>query len=304
MPRKIIALVSLLVTGVLFFTADSLFSPGASVAEGSSPSTETFAGSSPPAASRPSGRTPVSAGTGGQPSGSRIFPRATKGMWEEMWGGFRRAGALCVPAFGLDSLDDSLEKKGPGAVKAADFEREYLYVQQRMQQGTMSFLAVYTDPALMKSGTPYETHRPIDFLRSVLFEHESDGIYFNPKSRVCDDHRFAYGTNWFGIAELIGYLEAAPEQGDLPYHELALRAHRNEKPFQVLFWWGLSYRQARPGDDWKKAELAKLRAYHQLDFPGSRERAVGELNWFLENHERTPEAEALLAEWRTPPVSR
>ena len=116
-------------------------------------------------------------------------------------------------------------------------------------------------------------------------------------SRVCGacQPEWAYGLNSFGVAELIGYVRSEPDDRTQPFHQLALDARGRGALFQVLYYWGMSRREGRPGDDWRAAELAKLRAYDELNFPGFRERALGEARWFLDTEGPDPEAQALVS---------
>ncbi|MBN1419340.1 MAG: hypothetical protein JXP34_11215 [Planctomycetes bacterium] len=244
----------------------------------------------------PAGTTIAAKGDDGGGSYRIIPPR--QGKWEEMWGGLRDIDDMFLPVFGLESLNDALKKKGYGNVKVSDFKPEHLFIEQTTPQGTLQFIAAFTDHRLLNDGVLFQTIRPIDLLRDALADEKIDGVYFNPRCRVCDRDWGAYGINRFGVAELIGYLEGAPDRSGRPYHELALQAEREGKPHQVLYYWGMSFREGRPGDDWRRAELAKIRAYHALDFPGAKDRAVGEVEWFIKNHGGSAEANGLLRELR------
>lgn len=222
----------------------------------------------------------------------RLIP-PKEGTFDEMWGGLKTLEEIYIPVFGLESLDEALKEKGIGNVKWSDLKQKLLFVQQDSQQGPMTFLAAYTDSKLFNDGVPYQPMAPLDFLAWAIRLEDCDGVYFNPRSRVCDKLIAAHGINTFGLAEIIGFLQA----GDVPegkrYHELALEADKKDAHYQTAYFWGKSRREGRPGDSWEKCELAKLRAYYALDFPGSRARAKGELNWFIQTYGPSPEAAAL-----------
>lgn len=219
-----------------------------------------------------------------------------QGEFLEMWRGLRKLKGIFIPVFGLESLDKALKEKGIGNVRDEDFKQKYLYIEQETPQGKFNFHSVYTDSRLFKENTPFQERDPVKFLEFALYDKNADGVYFNPISRVCDKIKPGqpYGTNSIGVAEIIGFLKVDPnfEKKSIPYHQMALEALSKKEYFQVLFFWAMSYRHGKQNDDWKKAEIAKLRAYHELDFPGSRERAKSELKWFIDTHGETEETKS------------
>ena len=116
---------------------------------------------------------------------------------------------------------------------------------------------------------------------------------------VREDHEGVYSSlNREGVAEMIGFLEVKDNPDGRPFHVLANEAAARGEHYQVLYYWGRSYRTPRAGDDWKQCEVAKLRAYEAMDFPGSRQRARSELQWMMSTHP-SPQVEALAREFQS-----
>lgn len=218
----------------------------------------------------------------------------SEGSWDTMWAPLKQSKQLYVPVYGLDDLSDVMEKNSYASMPWKEFGPHALRVQSFNKRSSFDMLAVYSDEKLLNTGTIYQNVTPRDILHAALNEPNLDGVFFNARSRACDKAVFGYGVNRHYLAELVGYLEAPTDEGDKPWHELALAAEAAGQLHQVLYYWGRSYRQPRQGDDWKKAEFAKIRAYHALNYPGARERAVTELKWFVDTHGRSPEANALM----------
>lgn len=226
----------------------------------------------------------------------RILPPVKQGTMEEMWGPLKRADDLYLPVFGLHEGLTKSSQQGKSNVNAVDIQPKYLYVRQQQKGKIRTFLAVYSDLRLMKDGAEFTTVTPQDVLHRALYDPEADGLYFNPTSRLCNTTEYAVGINSFGIAEVLGCLQAPPRTDNRPYHELANEAAKREDWFLVQYYWGMSRREGLPGDDWTRAELSKLRSWMHLDFPGARERALGELRWFMGKYGETAEARELLDE--------
>lgn len=225
----------------------------------------------------------------------------TQGSFLEAWSGMKSLEHLYYPVYGmLESMDKALEEKGLGQVLTSDVEESYLYVQSDMNgTGLEPYNAVYSDPRLINSGGMVKRQSPLNFLIWAIHSEFAVGIAFNPRSRVCDKDVFNYFINKHGVAEVIGYLQAdASREGRRPFHELALEAAGRGADYEVLYYWGRSYREPRDGDDWVQCELAKLQAYWAADYPGSKGRAISELEWFIGEHGSTPERTAQLARWR------
>lgn len=212
----------------------------------------------------------------------------------------RKLEKLAVPFPDLDAGIKGVLASGEiGERKMKDLkQREFI------RGGTDKYrdrgIAVYTDPSYLRAGTAY---RPIplrEILEFAIRREDTEGIAINAPGEVCTNTQRVSSLTNTGAAELLGYLDTPQPLPDGPFHELALRAAEKKQHYLVLYYWSQSYRTPRPGDDWKKCELAKLRAYHQLDFTGSRARAAGELDWFVKNHGETPETTALRAEWKKP----
>ncbi|MBN2711012.1 MAG: hypothetical protein JXR97_01060 [Planctomycetes bacterium] len=224
----------------------------------------------------------------------KIVPPVIDGTMDEMWSGFKDGEQIFLPAFGIESLNQALKEKGYGNVKAQDFKPKYLYVEQEQNGKTYIFLTCFTDSSLIKPGFTFMTINPDTLLEQALYDSNCDGLYFNPKCRVCDEAKYARGISKYGIAEVLGYLKAKPDSGRLTYHALANDAMMKKEWYQVLYYWAMSRREGREGDDWKKAEMAKIRAWIELDFPGAKDYAKGELEWYIKTYGANPEAEALL----------
>jgi hypothetical protein len=216
------------------------------------------------------------------------------------WSGLKTLDNLYYPVYGLlESMEQQRLEKGLGQVTTADLDPDLLYVQGDTTGSTEPYHAVYSDVRLLDDGTTITELPPLAYLRWAIQDTFAAGVAFNPASRVCDKQVFNYFINKHGLAEVIGYLEA--DTGDdrgQPFHELALAASERGDHYQVLYYWARSYREPRHGDDWTLCELAKLQAYHAVDYPGSMDRALSELEWFLGEHGSTPEREALLATLR------
>lgn len=217
---------------------------------------------------------------------------------EAMWSKLKTQDVLFLPIFGLESLNESLRTKGHGNVKAPDVKASYLYVQQEDKGVAYDFLCVYSDMKIMKDGTSFTTASPVSILEKALYDPNADSLYFNPKSRACDESRYACGINRLGLPEIIGFLQASDVDEGRPFHELAVEACAQKKWYLVQYFLAMSRREGRSGDDWKKAELAKFRSWYELNFPGVRERALGELEWFITTYGDTDEAEALRADFK------
>jgi hypothetical protein len=225
-----------------------------------------------------------------------IIPAVHKGTMKEMWSGLKTLDSILVPTYGLEKMHAEMQKRGSGNIhEMKDLMKNtgYLYVQQRVKGKVLSFWAVYTDSQLVDETTIFQMQEPETILKDALYMKHANGIYFNPKSRACNTTKYAYGINKFGIPEVIGYLQADEEVPVGPYHDLANRAAEMKAWYLVQYYWAMSRREGRPGDDWKRAELAKLKSWWRLNFPGARERAQGELDWFIGKYGSTPEAEAL-----------
>lgn len=217
------------------------------------------------------------------------------GDFDRHFGALKSLPAVYVPSFVHESTALPTDPSEARAVAVEDLHEKVLYVSGGEGGQTALYNVLYTDRAIFTAGTLVRQLRPVDYLKEVLFDATAKGVAFNPRSRfMTKDFGFTSYMYKTGMAELIGFLEAAPHPENKPYHELALDAADSGEHYQVLYYWMKSFRTPRDGDDWKQAELAKVKAYYDLDFPGSRERARSELRWFIDNHGSSPEREALL----------
>lgn len=223
-------------------------------------------------------------------------PAPNDGDFHGLWSPLLQLEAVYTPSFILDSFPLPETSQTARSINIKDLNEKVLYVQADFNGSLERFNVLYTDTRLFNDPTVVTKHNPLEYLKEVLYDTQSGGVAFNPPSRVMNrdvgDVTYLFKT---GIAEVIGFLESKGlEPSNRPYHELALEAAKQNKPFQVLYYWARSFRTPRADDDWKQAELVKVQAYHELNFPGSRERALGELKWFLETHGANPEGSALL----------
>ncbi len=234
------------------------------------------------------------------PSGFKRIPtrpiHANSGEFHSLWGPLLHQKEVYVPSF--DELPD-MTPDSARPVKASEITRKALYVQNNMNGQMQSFNVLYTDTRLFTSTQLFSSMSPVSYLKEVLFDTTAAGVAFNPPSRVMKrdlgDVTYLMKT---GIAELIGFLETGGIEPDgTPYSQLAVEAFNKNQPYQVLYYWMKSYRTPRLNDDWKQAEASKLKAYWELNFPGSRKRAKGELDWFMNTHGANPELETLSAFW-------
>jgi len=185
-------------------------------------------------------------------------------------------------------------------VKTDELNESVLYVQNYVGDELVPFNIVYTDSRIMKSGTMIKRCKPHGYFDQVLYDPNTAGLSFNQASRVMDrdigDYTF---LNKEGLAELIGFIQTQGNEVpvDQPYHEFVRSAAAEGKLYEVLYYWGRSYRTPRPGDDWTTVHLEKLHALWNLDFSGSRQRAAAGIQWFIENHGETPERVKTLRSW-------
>lgn len=199
----------------------------------------------------------------------------------------KKSAKLYVPAVGMMESMMSVTPDTAHITKASDFEIGVHIVQMTLPGGNVvEQAAAYIDPKLLNSNEVIEEVEARNWLEEMLRFQPSEGIVINPKTRFMqDDYRGIYlSTNRYGVAELIGYLEAPVGVNDRYYYELANEAYAAGNYYQVLYFWARSYRSGDSKDDWTKAEEAKLRAYWALSFPGSRERSRSELQWMMDNH--------------------
>lgn len=202
----------------------------------------------------------------------------------------RTSGKVYAPAVGM--MDSFL--KGPSIndpnwkpLKTSDLSFGTHMAVITAPDGTqLKQKAAYTDLALLSNKEMIHEQSAYEWLKDALYMEESDGIVINPKTRFMREEISPtyFSLNRHGVAELLGFLEVQDEGKDVAFHELANRAYEQKKYFQVLYYWGRSYRTPRTNDDWKKAESAKLHTYFELNYPSSQERARSELEWMTKNH--------------------
>lgn len=199
----------------------------------------------------------------------------------------KKSGKLYIPAVGLrDALAQAELAPEPPGPAAGGFQYGGHMVRTPLPNGgAMKQAAVYTELKWLNHQEFIREVEAREWLEEIVHFPEADGVALNPNTRFLSDHYpgVLVSANRFAVAELIGFVSAADSPGQ-PYHELANQAYDQGKYYEVLYYWGRSFRTPRPGDDWKRAEAAKLRAYYALDFPGSRERARNELEWMTNTH--------------------
>lgn len=214
----------------------------------------------------------------------------------------KTTGKLWVPAVGMmESFMNAPDINDPNwkPMKSSDLSYGIHMARITLPDGSeVGQTAAYTDLKLLKNNEMIQEHNARQWLLESLNSPESEGAVINPKTRFVNDAEspIYLTVNRFGVAELVGFLETPDVQQSLPYHELANQAFSAGEYYKVLYYWARSYRAGTENDDWKKAEIAKLRSYYILNFPGSRQRALGELDWMVGTHP-SPEISALKTEW-------
>ena len=96
------------------------------------------------------------------------------------------------------------------------------------------------------------------------------------------------------LAGLVGYLTATEGRPGARW-EAANAAREAGKPFEVLHH---ALRSLEDQEEWSRCEAAKLWAMWEVDFPGSRDMALEELEWFVGEGNDTEQMRALLKRFR------
>lgn len=239
----------------------------------------------------------------GVPEGFIDIPRRpfdlASGDFHHAWGPLLELSNASFPVFLNLSALPGVDEARP--LRASDLQQQVLYVQCYNASGALEpYNVFYSDTRLLKPGTMLQQMQPRAYLEHVLYDPNSVGVAFNPPSRVtCRlPEEDTFYMNKSGIAELVGFLDVgANEPQEQLYCDLACEAFGRDRYFEVLYYWAKSYRCPREGDDWRACYMEKLKSYHALDFPGSRERARAELSWFMREFGATPEHSVLLESW-------
>ena len=222
--------------------------------------------------------------------------QSNPGDFHLLWGPLLNIKEVYAPSF------DEFPAMSPDTVrpvKASEVIKKSLYVEYEINGTPQLFNVLYTDIRLFTSTQMLRKLAPVKYLEEVLFDTNSVGVAINSPSRIMRrDVGDVTNITKTGIAELIGFLETGGNEPEgIPYSQLSIDSFNKNKPYQALYYWMKSYRTPRPDDNWKQAESAKLKSYWDLNFPGARERALGELNWFINTHGATPELEFLSGSW-------
>jgi hypothetical protein len=221
----------------------------------------------------------------------RSIPPIQSGSIPQMWGGFAEDDTVYFPASGIPTSQDVFVQEK--ATTIADPHLGELRVTQTINGETLNFLVVFTDPRMLDASTPFVKQSVITLMKQILYDETMDGIYFNAPTSVFSDDTKTYGMNRYGICEVLGFLLAPQDNGKRPYHELANQAAADKKWFETIYYWAMSQKQGRPGDDWREGEVSKLTALWEMNFPKAQDRVKGELTWFENSHGVTAATKAL-----------
>jgi hypothetical protein len=194
------------------------------------------------------------------------------------------------------------DKIASGAeISLEELNERYLYIQHETEEGLMPFNPVYTDPRLFAPKTTYHAGDLLGVLEFFLYDPFSSGIAINPPSRAVEvaPEQVTFLSK-DAIASLIGMLQcggAEPPPG-VPFHEYVLQADLEDELFQVVYFWGRSYRTPRTLDDCTLVYLEKLRACWELNYPGGRKKAANGLKWLMEYMGETQERAEVWEQWK------
>jgi hypothetical protein len=212
-----------------------------------------------------------------------------------MWGELRGLDTVSQP-ISSEAAKLILDGSGgtEGVVSAAETPQPMIINLGTPEELSLWSVA-YTDSGLVKPETYSIVRPPREALVDALYNEHVVGLAFNPFTKVSREQVFSFNVDKLYIAGLIGYLttkDAEPGRQCLA----AAAAYAERKPFETL------HHAMRAlddeGEDWSQCGLAKLWAMWELDFPGSREMALEELEWFIETKSDTPEARAMLETFR------
>jgi len=214
-----------------------------------------------------------------------LVPSAV-GSYDEMWAPLRELETLYQP---LSSASAKQMLETPGEI-----DPQPMIVSEQRPQGQTLWLVFYTDRDLLAPGTYTIDQSVANALESALYTEEVTGAAFNPFTTVSKQEVFNYSVDKLYLAGLVGYLTARPAEPGRHW-EAANAARKAGSPYETLHHALLSLSD---GEEWSRCELPKIWAMWELNFPGSRDMALDELTWFIGEGHDTPEAKAMLEDFR------
>lgn len=227
------------------------------------------------------------------PPGDLVVIPPREAPYEEMWRGLRSLETVREPLAteSARQLEEALKKHG-GSVPAGEVHLQTMVVGDPRRAG--HWMVLYTDHRLLKPGTRAIATPVAEALKGALYAPMIDGVAFNPYTTVSRYRVFDYRIDRMYLAGLLGYLQAEPLAGQTHW-QAANAAHEAGKPFLALHHALLAL---DTHEEFKRCEIAKLEVLWELDFPGAREMALKEAEWFTHEPEADDAARTVLERFR------